>query len=537
MAWPSMKFKKFLLVGLLLLVWLGVHVPSFLYGSRNVPMTSSYVSDEIPGVLGSLHMSAAQSIFGLRDQPTVYYGPVYSAFTLPAVLVDYGARFFKGQVESPDDYRLAVLFNWGPLLFNARVTSTLIGFVGLWFVWLLFGTTIINPDKRRSLQILGVTLLATNFFYFVYSGWARHWIYDTVLCLAQIYFALRLLEKPARRHWVGLLVSGVLGFGVSFFPIIFQAALIPAIVGWIRRRDVATLKSLAWYTLALAACCGFIVFWNPMPFSWIWVGTQGTEYLIGTSHWASVWYFLSVITLDHPGLTTVFVISLAVLALKRELVRPTVLSVLLPTVTYFVFFATSWHPEPRYMMPVIVSMMVFSLMALARIWPNSRLSGWPLVLAVILAIEIIFQVVVLTQWSALIRRGPAEERVIVALNTVDESQRVLIDGSDMLAALHTSASLKAYVQNCRNGVSSATLRTLAEAVADGPDLLRADYYCDGRNGSTLRPQDYDVRVWRDFGYPATVNFFEEDLCRFWRYDDFGRKFLMSERGHEAVVFQ
>lgn len=502
-----------------------------------MPLTSSYVSDEIPGVLGSLHMAAAQSLFGLRDQPTVYYGPVYSVFTLPAVAVDYGVRLLEGQVRSPNDYRLAALFNWGPLLFDARVTSVLAGFVGLWLMWLLLGTASVNPGKRRSLQVLGVVLLATNFFYFVYAGWARHWIYDTVLCLAPIYFAVKLYEKAERKWWCWMLAVAVMGFGVSYFPIVFQVALVPAIVGWIRRKDWVALKNLAWYVLALVVLGGFVVFWNPLPFSWIFVSSQGTQYLIGSSRLASFGYFLSVIATDHPFLSAAFLISLVALALKRQFWRAENAIVLLPAAVYFVAFALSWHPEPRYMMPVIVSMLVFSLMALSRLWPDVRPRDWSAVIIVGLVLEIAFQSATLVQWERIVARGPVEERVIAALNGLDQFQHVLVYDSGILPTLHDPASLRAYVKNCLGGVSSATLRELSGAITTGTPLLKADYYCDGQTGTALTPEEYDVRVQRLPGNPVAVNFFEEDIWRLWRYDAFGLKYSISSRGGAVTTLQ
>lgn len=530
MTWPSVKIRALALVIALLVVWLAVHVPSLKYGTQNVPMTSSYVSDEMPGVLGALHVAAARSLFGLRNQPSVYYGPVYSALLLPAVLVDYVVRYATGSVHGPSDYATACLLDWGPLLFDARVISALVGFIGLVFMWLLLGTATLNPTRRRWPQVLGVAVLATNYFYFAYSGWARHWIFDTVLCLAQVYYAIRIWERPARRSWLGFLAAGALGFGVSYFPVVFQASLLPAIVVWIRRRDHAVLKALAWYALVFLALLGLVIFWNSLPFSWIFTSAQGTQYLIGASRLASFGYFLSVLIVDHPFLATAFVVALFGLALRRRLWRIENLIVLLPAAVYFAFFSLSWHPEPRYLMPVIAALVVFCLSAVAQLHGVSKVFVTSIV--VLLALEVLVQTVTLVRWSAIVSRGPAEARAIAVLKSLEPGQRILVDGPDLLPTLQTPETLKNYVKDCHGGVTGNTIRSLENAVTPAMDPLQVAYDCGG-----VTAGDYDVILRRVSGEPVTVNFFEEDLGRLWDYGLFGRAYLIGGPGRPPLILR
>jgi len=145
------------------------------------------------------------------------------------------------------------------------------------------------------------------------------------------------------------------------------------------------------------------------------------------------------------------------------------------------------------MMPVIVSMLVFSLMALSRLWPDVRPRDWSAVIIVGLVLEIAFQSATLVQWERIVARGPVEERVIAALTGLTSSS-MCWSMTRASADPARPASLRAYVKNCLGGVSSATLRELSGAITTGTPLLKADYYCDGQTGTALTPEEYDVRV-------------------------------------------
>lgn len=459
------------LAAALLALWLVAHVPAMRYGTASLPLHQSHVGDEQSPVNAALHVLQARSPLALRNDPNLYYGPVFGMLAVPAVIADYASGAWAGLGTSAESFRDRILFDWGGTVRAARLIALLASAAALVFAFVAFRSgSLLNPYRARWLPYVAAGLLASNFYLFEYGAFFKHWPFVLAAALADLACASWIsVESDARRRrglWALATAAALVSFGVSYFAGLYRIVYLPLVLLWAARREWLRVREFFGWGVGYLAGCALVLWWHPYAFLRLLDGqafvSGGGEEDIGAS-WA---YYARLLLENHVGLVAALVATAAALVALRTwrgeaTSRAAALAALaLPAVASFALFAAEPRHEGRYMLPVIV----FGILALAYLagsvpWDDSRLKRTRAVALAGAVAYAVLHVASIAAWSVSISRGPAEERFVadlrakIAAGELAADARVLVAQDYLVGAMHTKEAYAAYLAALKPGQS------------------------------------------------------------------------------------
>ncbi len=535
--------RRCIIIVFLLVSWVGLHLPAVFYGTKDLPLHMSYISaDEQSPVNGALHILQDKSLLSLRNLNTVYYGPVFSMIALPAVATDYALKYATGVIEGADDYKTFIIWSWGGIAVNTRLTAVLVGFLGLIALFQLLTTKSLNPSGSRLLPYFGAFLLASNFYYFEYASFFRHWVFILVILLWQLYFAIRIYEGGGKntRYWVYQTVLAVLGFGISYLSVLFQALWLPVLVAWWRQNNRIEIKQFFLFVTSFLVLAALIVWWHPHAFFRVFglqvedITNTGISVLTTEvqSSGYSFYYYASIIFNNNLALVIAWLTLLIVGLRKRVFQHVWFWLPVVPLVAYFIIFGIISHHESRYILPVIVLLHVSALSLLGFCW--ERLKEMSIMRSVLISLflfTLIFNITHLIQWGRIISEGPPEREVIARIIKLQENnpnEKTLFIQWYILGYVHTKEAYRDFIER-----TNRARYNLFQAILVTPlptSVVPVNVYY-------LRPdQQFAYDKWREYTHivyrsePVSQgklgpDFLEADLTRLWFYKDFSDSFI------------
>lgn len=448
----------FALVGVLF-VWLFLHIPGIMYGTSDTPLHVSYMTaDEQSPINGALHMLKEKSLLGLKNQNTLYYGPMLSLIVLPAVVADFSLQTIKGRVSGAESYKDYIVWNWGGILQWARVTAVCIGFLGLLAIYLIFDTKTVNYSRNKLIPIISSLLLAGNYLYFEYTDFYRHWIFIVVILLWQIYFGIKIYESKEKRllFWSAQAVLTVAGFGISYLGIINLVFWLPLLFIWFKEKQWGIIKEFGLHTIAVLLGCAVMIWWHPYAFLRI-LGLVGADVaptaVVLESHlnpFLSLYFYTRVLVANN------FFLILGGLLLTIQFIREKVWKNILiwmmfvPAGVNFTVFSIMTHHETRYIFPVsiLLTLFVYALFFEAyQIFGGGnktiRLAGF------LIGLSFLANCLQIALWQRMILAGPPERQEVIS--EIQEWQkenpgtRVLVVKNWPLGYVHTREAYEDYI--------------------------------------------------------------------------------------------
>jgi hypothetical protein len=525
-----LKFMPVLLFAL----WIAIHIPGIFHGTREVALHQSYVGDEQSPVNGAFHILEEKSLLALRDNKNVYYGPLFSVVALPAVALDGAQMLASGRVDDPEGYKDLILFDWGGIIWKVRLISVVVAYLGLLSCFKLLSLPTVNPGRSRGVAWVGTLLLATNFYFFEYSHFFKHWVFLISGLLSQLYLLTRLIEErgKGRLLWALSLALSVASFGVTYLAAFFQLMWLPVLVRWIRDRERAALRAFLFYALGVVALCSLVILWHPHAFLRTFGLTIGDVAGGGTALFTSeveaeglsFLYYAKLVVANHLALVIGW--ALLLLAASRKLYREVWFSVaLLPLVVYFALFGTISHHESRYALPMITLIILHGTYLFAHY--SRRIDASRLVKRIVLAcaaITVLYHAVHIGAWVRVYAKAPAEQGLIEKLLArPNAGGRILVLDSYILGTAHTAEAYRAYMKATnKEGVN--LYRKLLETPAPASRPVLDAYYLTSERFFALDSArlGYDSIVRKNFVRTGELNQFDyidENIARIWWYDE------------------
>lgn len=466
---------------ILSLVWFVAQLPAVFYSTQKLALHMSYIGDEQAPINGALKMLQEKSLLGMRNAQTVYYGPIFSIIALPAVIADFSEKFLFADVRSASDYRDYILWNWGGIVWKARLISVLFSFLSLFIVFKLFCTKTFNPSGNKYLPLAVAVLLSTNFLFFEYGHFFRHWTFVLFSIVGMLYSIVRLHETDHKKYYAYSLVFTVFGFGVSYLNIVFLTAWIPLLVHWIAKKKHHEFKRFFVFSAALIFFLTVIVAWNPHPFLRI-VGLSGGDIINSdTSSLSSekqkvgysFSYYSRIILNNELPLVIALVILIISIApkvgLHKKLFFTITASALIP---FFIIFGIISHHESRYALPMmlLLILLVGGLAGHYLLYKSSINKYATLSLVALVLFTVLYNCAVDVALIKVWNRGPKEVELIKKLQDfqkTDPTSKTLVAKHYLLGAPHTKDAYMDYMKN-----TNKTKVNLYNAI------LEADYPVD-----------------------------------------------------------
>ncbi len=537
----------FAIVGtLLVIVWFFAHIPGVLYGTQNVPLHMSYVGDEQAPVNGALHILNERNPLALRNLTTVYYGPVFSLIATPSILFDYLIKLRQGVVNSSEEYKNAIIFDWGGIIIGDRVMAVFFSFLGLVFFFLFLNTKTINPSGNRWLALMGTVLLASNFYYFEYSNFFRHWIFIMALFLGQMYFIIRIIESAGQRriYWIWYGALSLVSFGISYLGLLFQVIWLPVLLRWIRNRAITELKNLCRYLAIFIVGVLLIILWHPYGFFRILglttVNSSETNTLAVISNTSlsesSFIYYLDILVSNHfPLLLMVFAV-VSFLLFRFKSLPYWLWTMLTPALLYLFVFGFIPHHEARYALPIIVLTVAMSVALLVYSWEwitKQRL--FYIAMSTLMIFQLLFNVVHISKWDSIMAHGP-KERVIIEQTLVWQREKqttaTLFVQPYILGYVHTKAAYRDFIYQTGREQYPLYQTLLQSNLPQNQEWLNVFYHRPEIPLPQAKFTSYDHVVLRyDPTYASApfdpqFDFIDARLTRLWFYDDFLPQYII-----------
>lgn len=533
-----------ILVALVLaIVWFALHTPAMLFGTQDVFVYRAYMGDEQSPITGALHMLEAQNPLGVRDAEGLYYGPLFATIAVPAVAADAAVKLAAGEVRDAESYRENLLFDWATTLPFARALALLAGLSGLLATYLLFMTRTLNPARRIWPVWVAVALLATNFYYFEYANFFRHWAFIVPLSIWQLYLGIRILETNGRaaRYWIWHGLATVALFGISYVGVLYAATLLPVLVALLIRGVRRLWQPIVLYAAGVAALSALLIVWYPDPFirllGFLGLGSMGgdpTLQRIGQNPLAlsmvSFGYYGMLVFLNHIALVIIAVVlGWYLWARERLFTHPWIWMFILLGALNFFFFAFAVHHEGRYMLPTIVALVFVAGGLLVRAAQYSRPRLLSIVIIILLAWTIVFHGAHIGKWIVQYGTAPDEQRIAAMLadrqaRAGAERSAVLIVSDEMVGYPHTRDSYAAYAATHDVGPRRHYTAIIEAARYPAVPLLRARYvsaetFGDAQARRTLLAEHtFSHIVTRHIPARAglhTIDFIDGSLVRIW----------------------
>lgn len=420
----SLRDFKFLCSPLLiigLIFWLVAHIPAVWYGSENLPLHSSYVGDEQSPIIGALHIAENKNIFTIHNLESLYYGPLFAMLAVPAVVGDFVSAGLEAGNFSAESYKNHVLYDWGGILWKTRIISLLTGFLGLVALYKILTTTTINPQGSRRLAFFGTALLATNFYYFEYSSFFKHWVFIMVPMLWQLYFLLKIQAEPERanRYFGYQALLAVFGFGVSYLSLLSQVMFVPTIIKYLKTFDVRIRNGFLVYFSICVTLGALIAAWHPYAiirylgiFSGDVLGVGDSQHaLTSGAGQLSFGYYAELFLVNHAFLVIALGILFLFLRSFSVPVRSWLISTLLVAVAYMTVLGFFGIYVSRYALPAIIILNV--VVAVVFVYSYCSLSQLlRKVVIALLCVNILFHLISVLFWLHMVLQGPPEQRVV-----------------------------------------------------------------------------------------------------------------------------
>lgn len=535
------RTKIIMLAGGLLVAWIIVHIPAITYGTENLPLHMSYIGDEQSPVNGALHILADKNLLALRDLKTVYYGPVFSLIALPAVLLDFATQSISGAVSSVADYKNFILWDWGGIVIFARLIAAIAGFIGLVGLFKLLSTKTFNPFKSQLLPVIGTVVLATNFFYFEYASFFKHWVFICMFLLWQLYYIVKIFEEEGniKRYWVYQLILTALSFGISYMSLVFQIMWLPILVYWWRKGNKLQLKRFFLFALGILIAMALIVMWHPHAFERILGLTGGDITNTDTTAFSTeaqalgfsfVYYGL---ILFKNNLSLLFALTaLMIASFGRKLYKNVMLwIILLPLFTYATIFGTFSHHESRYILPVLVLLIVVILFLVGQVGELLRTNRiLRTALMSLLVFYLAFNIIHIGKWLIIMNEGPLEQAAIKKIAALEENTptgKTLFRGYYLLGGVHTKEAYRDYAERFRKSGYNLYKAIDAGTPLAGVPQLRTYY---SRPDEPFPPNAFSQYTHIIYRYEPKLeqnldpDFMEVDLTRLWFYKDFADRY-------------
>ncbi len=542
------RYQHVLFVVVFAGLWALGHLGSITYGAQQTPLYMSYVGDEQAPVYGALFMLRDMNPLGLRNETSVYYGPILSVVALPAIAGDLVAEAVWHGIRSPAEYRDFLLWDWGGVIVLLRVIAALISFAGLIAMFTLFHTRTLNPSGAPWLPWLATGLLATNYLYFSYGALFKHWVVVVTVLLWQLYCALRIYEAEGRkRYWIASVILGIISFGVSYLPIMYQVMWIPLLAVWILKKDVARLKEFAWFGALYGAGCALVVFWHPYAFirmlGMVGIGEPLDDLgaildvtSVGGVTNSLVPYALVILSSMH-ALVVAFayvIYRLPRLWWREQLWVPVIV---LPALTHYLVFSIPTQHVSRYMLPTVALLLVFGVGLFAHLHARGGLRMWGYKLIVVTGI-----VASLVNGYYLIGRermmlaGPPDKRVvasILAWQQEDPGTEVLVVQHGPLGHPHTYEAYHRFLTPVEREATTWT-QLLESEPPNGVELLDVTYLRERSQYTQECANEFDhVVVYEQAPLSAGTMDTHTDIFDFmpwktWEYERYQDKYMVPK---------
>lgn len=546
--WGLSWTKAVVFICLSFVLWFSLHTYAILYGTAETPLHVSYWSaDEQSPVNGALHMLKEKSLLGMRNENTLYYGPVFAVLALPAVVADFSVSYVFGGIRSADAYKDKVVWDWGGILVWARLLAVCTSLLGLVAVYLLFWTETLNPSAVSWIPYAAAGLTGISYFYFVHTSFFRHWVFVLVFLLWQLYLAVRLIEQDGRvwKLWLWQGVLAVASFGVSYLSLIYQVFWVPVLVYWVCRKHWTALRTTLLFAVGAAVGIGIVVWWHPYAFIRL-LGLLGIiePVAIGsvlgmTENTASgnsfLWYAWLVLIHTWPLL-----LAAIVLVIRNQAWH--VLSswwfwaLLTPGAVNYVVFSMPPHHEARYMLPAIV-LLVLVVFALVSRNLQSICEARKMKLLIVLLVGLwgVLNLVQIVGWTRMMAAGPVERSDIIpqilAWQEEKPDARTLVIKGWPLGYVHTQEAYEDYITRYDKEKYELWqyLRTLPPP--QGVTPLDVYYLHEGEDVTdfVLRSYDHVVRhvppqVGPDLVPESPQDEFDIRPWNVWRYQDYQERY-------------
>ncbi|MDE2041032.1 MAG: hypothetical protein KGI59_01435 [Patescibacteria group bacterium] len=476
------KKRLTIIIAGLFVVWVTIHLPGILYGTDHVPLHASYLTaDEQSPINGALHVLEAKSLFGLRNQPTLYYGPVFAIIALPAVIADFVVRLMTHAVTGAGSYKDFIIWSWGGILGWARLIAVVASFWSLIGMYRLFRTKTFNPRNHSWLPYAAAIFLGFSTLFFEYADTFRHWPFEICILVWQLYLLVRLAEDPhdercRRRAGIRWSISALLTiaiFGIGYLGIMYQIMWLPLMIRWLKAKNWLRLKQFAQYVLAVVMGCALMIWWHPYGF----IRTLGLAGIVapqtslgavqsvnivnGTAH--SFWFYLQIIFIDNPLMIILGLVLAFILIRAKKLPSHYVIWTLAITAAAnYLVFSIPAHHESRYMLPTVVFMTIGVLLLYswwcgdeaARIRTDRRLQ---MAVKILFIISFILSLVQIIGWDRMLAAGPDERRLIIpqilAWQRENRAAKILVQKNWPLGYVHTHDAYVNFVTTYNKGNS------------------------------------------------------------------------------------
>lgn len=521
----------------LLLVWTLVHVPGVLYGTRDVPIQATYIGDEQVSVNSALRVFNERSILAFRNREMQYYGPMLVMFDAPGVALDFLFKYLSGSVYSAEEYKNYIIWDWGGIIKNIRVTAVISTALGLVLVYLLGTTETFNPRGRKYLPLGAAALVAVNYYYFEWSHFSLHWAYVIPLLLAQLYTLVRIVEtgSTAIRYWAWHVIAVVVSFGVSYFSLIFLSMWLPWLFVVWRQRKWVQLRTFAYAMTGVLGGWLLIVLWHPYAFvrMFSFAGIGGPLHNQGSAAnpfdftETSFYFYATQLVLNHLSLVLVFLLLLFVLRKTRPWASPLFWTFLLPGIANYVLFAPQDFPEGRYLLPTIISFLVTTLWLVCRYiaTENIHLRIVNAVLIVCVMWYALFHVTHGVLLASILRADHNEVRIIQEIIKLQEDNKsvLLIGQGGILGYPHTKEAYRAFAEHRGFGEIPLYREIYKNPLPQDKIPLNVRYMWpkDFQNdeAKVLREWDHVIILFRPREGREWVaqTYFDQDLTRLWYY--------------------
>ncbi len=540
---------------LFVVVYVTVHLPAIFYGTHQTPLHVSYWSaDEQSPINGALHMLQNKSILGMRNQHTLYYGPVFALLAVPAVVVDYGVHVVTGGSAAADAYKQDLIFDWGSILVFARFTAVLFSLLGLVAVFLLFRTETINPANIWWLPHVVCVLLGSNYLFFEYASFARHWIYLVSILLWQMYLAVLIVEGKRkvdkRILWSAQALLTIASFGISYLSIIYQSFWIPIIYLWFKQRSWSELKQFFAYLAGSLGGFLIVVWWHPYGFfrtfrlldnaavSDVGISSVPGDWplmLIGQS-----FIFYGQVLIVSAGFLLVCG-ALYCLAAKggifAYLRQWWVYMLLTPACVNAVLFIVNAHNEARYFLPTVaLTILLVGGLSSLSISHGTVYRVAAKVGTGFLLLYLVFSLVQIVGWTRMMAAGPVERREIIpqilAWQEENPDARILVSKDWPLGWVHTREAYQDYVARYEKSKYELWQYLIQHEGPEGVPQLNVYYIHEPREELTdelMAEYDHVVRhVWpavgKDIARESPQDEFDIRPWNVWRYRDFQERY-------------
>ncbi len=544
------SIKKHGMIVTFLFVWTCLHVVGVTYGTHNLPLHQSYIGDEQAPVNGALHILQDKSLLAVHNLKTLYYGPVFAVFALPAVVSDFTVRFVTGEVSGADDYKNFILWNWGGIVLGIRITATLVSLMTLIFVYKILSLESINEKKDMLLAFFGTTIVGLNFYFFEYSHFFKHWVFVIFFLVAQIYFALRLREVDGKRsiYWILHGICFVLSFGINYLSAIYAIAFLPLLyLLWIKKDKVAR-KYIYLYVGGVSFTSLLILLWHPYAFlrylgflniGDVTSGGVGNTYNPVTSVDNSWGYYLTEIFFNNLPLV-IGVLILLYLLYKRGVIKKQLywlwMFISIALINMLVF-CPSTHHEGRYMLPTIMMLLLLTGVALVKFINNIKNHELVIfrLVSLLLILYIGFHVVHIGKWIEIYAQGPVEKEILKEIFERQEKNEdlstnpVLLIQSYIAGNVHTKEAYEFYIEKRGREDMNLYKAIMSAPLPDNIDLLNARYVFDQD-----LPQGYleisEYEMVYQYLTPRSkelnlFDYFDENLLRLWYWKSFSPRYV------------